>query len=103
MASMIEKLDYTEEPGSHFDHKLTLYSLSTCAFCKKAIDFLKSQDVGFRYIQLDTINPMVKQTVKSELRSKYDNLPVFPILVIDDKEAISGFNEARWKSALDLS
>lgn len=103
MASMIEKLDYTEESGSQSDHKLTLYSLSTCAFCKKAIDFLKEQGVGFRYIQLDTINPLVKQTVKSELRSKYDNLPVFPILVIDDKEAISGFNEARWKSALDLS
>lgn len=99
---MIEKLDYTVESGEHDTHKLTLYSLSTCAFCKKAIDFLKQRNVAFRYIQLDTINPLVKQTVKSELRSKYSNLPVFPILIIDDQEAISGFNEARWKSALDL-
>ncbi len=103
MASMIEKLDYSEEAGTHDDHKLTLYSLSTCAFCKKAMQFLKDRDIAFRYIQLDTINPMVKQTVKSELRSMYDNLPVFPILVVDDEQAISGFNQARWESVLGLS
>ena len=102
MASTIEKLEFTMAPGGNKAHSLTVYSLSTCAFCKRAIDFLKDQDVDFRYIHLDTINPMVKATVKSELKKKYDNLPVFPVLVIDDERALSGFNENTWKTELGI-
>ena len=102
MASMIEKLEFIEQPGGNAERNLTMYSLSTCAFCKRAIDFLKDCDVAFRYIHLDQINPMVKATVKSELKKKYDNLPVFPVLVINDERALSGFNEQKWRTELAL-
>jgi glutaredoxin len=102
MAKMIEKLEFTEEQGSEGKHDLTLYALSTCGFCKKAINFLKENDIGFRYIFLDKINPMVKQTVKSELKQQYESLPVFPILVIDNERAISGYSEEKWKQILDI-
>ncbi len=102
MAKMIEKLEFTEEQGSKGKHDLTLYALSTCGFCKKAINFLKENDIGFRYIFLDKINPMVKQTVKSELKQQYESLPVFPILVIDNERAISGYSEEKWKQILDI-
>lgn len=102
MASMIEKLEFIEEPGGNAEQSLTVYSLSTCAFCKRAMDFLKERDVAFRYVQLDKINPMVKATVKSELKKQYDNLPVFPVLVINDERALSGFNEEKWRNELGL-
>ncbi len=100
---MIDKLDFTVEDGTIREHELTLYALSTCAFCKRAIDFLKSRDVAFRYIYLDQINPTVKASVKAELKSKYENIPVFPVLVMDDLHALSGFNEERWKTELGLN
>jgi len=100
---MIDKLEFTEYEGSAGTHDLTLYALSTCAFCKKAIKFLQEHDVRFRYIYLDTINPMVKRTVKSELKSRYASLPVFPVLVIDDKESVSGFSEEKWREILDIA
>jgi glutaredoxin len=103
MASMIDKLEFSEQEGTVQKHDLTVYALSTCAFCKKAIRFLQDHDVKFRYIYLDTINPMVKRTVKSELKSRYSSLPVFPVLVIDDREAISGFSEEKWKEILDIA
>ena len=103
MASMIDKLEFSEQEGTVQEHDLTVYALSTCAFCKKAIRFLQDHDVKFRYIYLDTINPMVKRTVKSELKSRYSSLPVFPVLVIDDREAISGFSEEKWKEILDIA
>jgi glutaredoxin len=102
MAKMIEKLEFTEEPGSKGDHDLTVYALSTCGFCKKAIHFLSEHDIAFRYIYLDKINPMVKRTVKSELKQQYESLPVFPILVIDNERAVSGFSEEKWKDILDI-
>lgn len=103
MASMIDKLEFTENDGSVEKHDLALYALSTCAFCKRAIQFLQDNDVKFRYIYLDEINPMVKQTVKSELKSRYSSSPVFPILVIDNEEAVSGFSEERWREILSLA
>ena len=103
MASMIDKLEFSEHDGSVQKHDLTVYALSTCAFCKRAIKFLQDHDVKFKYIYLDTINPMVKRTVKSELKSRYSSLPVFPVLVIDDREAVSGFSEEKWKEILDIT
>jgi glutaredoxin len=103
MASMIDKLEFSESDGSIQKHDLTLYALSTCAFCKKAMKFLQDHDVKFRYIFLDDINPMVKRTVKSELKTRYASLPVFPVLVIDDEEAVSGFSEEKWKEILDIA
>ncbi|NBF40207.1 MAG: hypothetical protein GVY14_07310 [Spirochaetes bacterium] len=102
MASMIDKLEFSEYEGSVEKHDLALYALSTCAFCKKAIQFLQDHDIKFRYIYLDTINPMVKRTVKSELKTRYASLPVFPVLIIDDTEAVSGFSEEKWKEILDI-
>ena len=102
MASAIETLEFTVEEGGNRDHALTIYALSTCAFCKRAIEFLRGQDVGFRYIYLDKIDPSVKTRVKSELKQKYDNIPVFPVLVIDDQRALSGFNQNRWQAELGL-
>ena len=102
MAKMIEKLEFTEQPGSKGDHDLTLYALSTCGFCKKAINFLSEHDIAFRYVYLDKINPMVKRTVKSELKQQYESLPVFPILVIDNERAVSGFSEKKWKDMVGI-
>jgi hypothetical protein len=45
---------------------------------------------------------MVKRTVKSELKTRYASLPVFPVLIIDDTEAVSGFSEEKWKEILDI-
>ena len=102
MAKMIEKLEFTEQPGSKGDHDLTVYALSTCGFCKKAINFLSEHDIAFRYVYLDKINPMVKRTVKSELKQQYESLPVFPILVIDNERAVSGFSEEKWKDIVGI-
>lgn len=102
MGRMIDKLNFYEHDGSRDNHDLTLYALTTCAFCKRAIEFLQARDVKFRYIYLDEINPMVKQTVKSELKSQFKRLPVFPVLVVDNEEALSGFSEENWCERLGL-
>lgn len=102
MGRMIDKLKFNEHEGSKCQYDLVLYALTTCAFCKRAIEFLQQHDVRFRYIYLDEINPMVKQTVKSELKGQFKRLPVFPVLVVDNEDALSGFSEEKWKERLEL-
>ena len=52
---------------------------------------------------LDQLDFDLKREVKQELKSKFENLPVFPVLVVDDDEALSGFTEEKWSERLDLS
>lgn len=81
---------------------MIVYSLSTCAFCRRAIEYLKKNDVQFRYAHLDQIDVETKRSVKRELSERFDNIVVFPILVVDDQRAYSGFTESVWGRALDL-
>ena len=39
---MLDQLSYTDVPGSRSDHEITVYALSTCGFCKRALGFLNA-------------------------------------------------------------
>lgn len=102
MEREIDKVKYKTVEGERQDHDVTVYSLSTCAFCRRAIEFLKNNGVQFRYTHLDLIDVDTKRAVKRELSERFDNIVVFPILVVDDQKAFSGFTESVWARALDL-
>ena len=98
----IDKVKYKTVEGTRQDHDVTVFSLSTCAFCRRAIEFLKNNSVQFKYAHLDLIDVDTKRSVKRELSERFDNIVVFPILVVDDQKAYSGFTESVWARALDL-
>ncbi len=102
MSGALDNIDYQTVPGPNKDRKLRLYALSTCAFCKKAMTYLEEQGYEFQYIHLDEIDFDLKRAAKKELKSTYDNVPVFPILTIDDSDAISGFVELKWAERLGI-
>ncbi|WP_455382019.1 glutaredoxin family protein [Salinispira pacifica] len=99
---MQEAVEFVKEEGTRADLKLKLYALSTCAFCKRAIEFLKAQNIEFQYIYLDKIDVDRKREIKAGLKEKYKNLPVFPVLTIKDERAISGFREEEYRQALGI-
>lgn len=96
------KLEYAHVDGENHRPQLTLYALSTCAFCEKAQDYLKQRSFSYDYIFLDTIDPEVKRAVKGELKENFGINAVFPILVIDEEKAITGFTESTWSSNLEV-
>ncbi len=100
---MQDAVEFIRETGLRGDLKLKLYALSTCAFCRRAIEFLKSHEFEFDYIYLDKIDVETKREIKANLKEKYKNLPVFPVLTIKDEEAISGFREEEYRKALEIS
>lgn len=99
---MQEAVEFVREDGSQADLNLKLYALSTCGFCKRAIEFLKSQKIQFQYIYLDKIDVDKKREIKANLKQKYRNLPVFPVLTIRDEQAISGFREEEYRKVLAI-
>jgi len=103
MSNAIEKVEFTEVPGTSEPHELTVYALSTCAFCKRSMRFLQDNGLTYRYVYLDQLDFDLKREVKQELKAKFDNLPVFPVLTIDGEEALSGFTEEKWSERLGIT
>lgn len=103
MSDAISKVEFNEVPGESDGIRLTVYALSTCAFCKRAMGYLKDHGLGYRYVYLDQLDFDLKREVKQELKEKFENLPVYPVLVIDGDEALSGFTEEQWAKRLGIA
>jgi len=100
---MIESLEYVHQEGTKRDHSVVVYALSTCGFCRRALGFLKNNDVDFRYVYIDNLPSEVKQTVKQELRERYRIKELFPTLILDEDKAITGFDREEWQRQLGLA
>ena len=102
MGDVFEELQYTRHEGSKNERALTVFSLSTCGFCKRALRFLENHDFSYRFIHLDEISPERKREVKDTLRARFNTSPIFPVLLVDGKRALTGFTEAQWRKTLGL-
>jgi glutaredoxin len=99
---MLETLAYTTVAGTRQDHSITIYSLSTCGFCKRAMSFLNDRGFAYRYIHVDTIPLETKTEVKRLLKEKFSEDVAFPFAVIDANLHLVGFIEADWKRTLGV-
>ncbi|TDA38448.1 MAG: glutaredoxin family protein [Candidatus Methanomethylicota archaeon] len=85
--------------GNNKKHKVFVYTLSTCAWCKKTKQFLKDKDVEYEYVDVDLLSKEDLEKVKAEIASRGAQL-LFPLIVIDDKVIITGFREDQISGAL---
>ena len=87
-------------PGSKKDHKVMIFTLSTCGWCKKTKKLLKDMDVEYEYTDIDQVSGDEREKVREELR-KHNPRMSAPTIVIDDgKNVIVGFDEEEIREAL---
>lgn len=80
-------------PGIHKEHHVKIYTLSTCVWCKKTKELLKTLDVEYEYIDVDTLTGSDLEQATEEVK-KFNPYRSFPTIVVDDgKHVILGFNE----------
>jgi glutaredoxin len=103
VANLTESLTYTEVEGAQTDLDITVFALSTCAFCRRGMEFLSEHGLGYRYVHVDQLDVERKRQLKQELKDRFDVVPVFPILVINNERAYSGFTKLIWSRALGVS
>ncbi len=99
---MIENITFTYKEGSHNAGNVTVYALSTCGHCKRALNFLDSYLVKYRFVFVDLLPAEVKNKLKEYLVQKSNMYVAFPFLVIDDTTFFTGFIEEEWKRMLKL-
>lgn len=88
-------------PGKDKRHKVFLYALSTCAWCKKTKKFFEDHGIEFEYIDVDRCSKEDLAAIRSELEKRGAPMS-FPLIIIDDKVQILGFKEDELKGALGV-
>ena len=79
--------------------KIVIYALSTCMWCRMTKALLKEIGVAYSYVDVDTLERREQEQVKAEIR-RWNPSGSYPTIVIDDREAISGYDEAEIRGKL---
>ncbi len=94
-------MKFSKVSGKKSQHKVVLYALSTCAWCKMTKQFLKDNDVEFEYVDVDLCEEEDKQKIRQHIQSKGGPLS-YPTVIIDDNMLITGFRKDKLKEALGI-
>jgi glutaredoxin-like protein NrdH len=87
--------------GKNSKHKVLVYALSTCVWCKMTKQFLKDNDVEYEYIDVDLCGEKDKVKIRQHIQSKGGNLS-YPTIIIDDNILITGFRKDKLMEALGI-
>jgi len=94
-------LQFSKVSGKKNDHKVTLYALSTCVWCKLTKQFLTDNGVEFEFIDVDLLDEDDKRKVHETIMSKGGSLS-YPTTIVDDKTVVTGFRKDKLKEALGV-
>jgi glutaredoxin len=94
-------MQFSKVSGKKNQHKVILYALSTCAWCKMTKQFLKDNDIEFEYVDVDLCEEEDKQKIRQHIQSKGGPLS-YPTIIVDDKVLITGFRKDKLKEALGI-
>jgi glutaredoxin len=94
-------MNKTKVSGKSNKHKVLLYALSTCAWCKMTKKFLNDNSVEYEYVDVDLANNQDHEKIRDDIVKKGGE-PSYPTIIVDDKTVITGFRKDKLKEALEL-
>jgi glutaredoxin-like protein NrdH len=94
-------MEFSKVSGTKTNHKVTLYALSTCVWCKMTKQFLNENGIEYQFVDVDLLNENDKRNVHETIMSKGGNLS-YPTTIVDGKTVITGFRKDQLKEALGI-
>jgi glutaredoxin-like protein NrdH len=94
-------MNISKVSGKNSKHKVIVYALSTCVWCKMTKQFLKDSNIEYEYVDVDLCTEKEKEKIRSDIQSKGGSL-TYPTTIIDDKKLIMGFRKDLLKEALEF-
>jgi glutaredoxin len=79
--------------------KVSMYTLSTCPWCRKTKQFFTERNIPFTYVDYDLADPATQDAITRELDA--EGATGFPFVRING-ESIAGFQPERYAKALGL-
>jgi glutaredoxin len=87
--------------GANNKHKILLYALSTCGWCRKTKKFLVDSNVEYEYVDVDLCTDEEYEQICKDISERGGRI-AFPTLIVDDSKLITGFNEDEIREALEI-
>jgi glutaredoxin-like protein NrdH len=94
-------MQFSKISGKKNNHKVTLYALSTCVWCKMTKQFLKDNEIEFEFVDVDMLEDNDKRQAHVAITSKGGVLS-YPTVIVDDKILITGFQKNKLQEALGI-
>ena len=97
----MKDMPFSKVQGKKSNHRVVVYALSTCVWCRMTKQFLKDHDIEYEYIDVDLCETDEKEHIRQQILSKGSSLS-YPTTIVDDKVVITGFRKDKLKEALEL-
>ncbi len=78
--------------------KVSMYTLSTCPWCRKTKKFFKDRNIPFEYVDYDLAGEREQDRISKDMM-KYTGHISFPFVRIGDK-VIIGYNPEQYEEEL---
>ena len=94
-------MNISKVSGTKSKHKVFLYALSTCVWCKLTKQYLKDNAVQYEFVDVDLEDEKDKQKIHEKIQN-LGGMISYPTIIIDDKTVITGFRKDKLKEELEL-
>jgi glutaredoxin-like protein NrdH len=94
-------MQFSKVSGKKNDHKVSVYALSTCVWCKLTKQYLSENNVAYEFVDVDLLDDEDKDKVHQTVLGKGGALS-YPTTIVDDKIVITGFRKDKLKEVLGL-
>ncbi len=88
-------------PGRNNKHKVLMYAISTCGWCKRAKKFLIDNLIEYEYVDTDLCSKEEREKIQSAILSRGGRLS-YPTIIVDDTILITSFHEDKIREALEI-
>jgi glutaredoxin-like protein NrdH len=95
------KMETVKVPGKNNKHKVLMYAISTCAWCKLTKQFLRDNNIEYEYVDVDLCSEKDREKVRRDIQKRGGDLN-YPTIIIDDKVLITGFRKDKIREALKI-
>ena len=87
--------------GKNNKHKVLMYALSTCTWCKSTKQFLKDNNIEFEYVDVDLCDKKDLEDIKNDILKRGGSL-AYPKIIVDDEILISGFDKEKIRQVIQI-
>jgi glutaredoxin-like protein NrdH len=94
-------MQLTKVSGENDKHKVLMYAISTCGWCKRAKRILNDMNVEYNYIDIDLCSQEEKEKIRTDISRRGGHL-LYPTIIINDKILLTNPTEKELREALGL-
>lgn len=88
-------------PGKNNKYTVLVYAISTCAWCKRAKNFLIDNNIEYEYVDIDLCSKEEREKIRSDILNRGGRIS-YPTIIIDNRILITGFQEDNIREALEI-